>query len=153
MGKKTTMPMTLKNNLMNKKGLNYDDKYINLDVFLRICMMEYVKVRLMFVDQILSAIKILEFNNYCDVLYNDFENAVKIALYHKSEKWIEGAYTYLINNLEESFFSREDVVITLLPWINQTAFVKEYTNKHKAWIYVKELERMNVLSPGGSDNQ
>lgn len=43
--------------------------------------MEYVKVRLMQVDQILSAIKIMEFNNYCDVLYNDFESSVKIALY------------------------------------------------------------------------
>lgn len=66
----------------------------------------------------LSAIKILEFNNYCDILYTDFESSVKIALYNKSEKWIEGAYSYLINNLEDSYFTREDVVITMLPWIH-----------------------------------
>jgi hypothetical protein len=66
---------------------------------------------------VLSSIKILEFNNYCDVLFNDFENSIKIALYSKSDKWIEGAYSYLINNLDESFFTREDVIITLMPWI------------------------------------
>jgi hypothetical protein len=65
----------------------------------------------------LTALKILEFNNYCDILFNDFENSIKISLYNKSDKWIEGAYTYLINNIEESFFTREDVIITLMPWI------------------------------------
>ncbi len=80
--------------------------------------MEFVKVRLNQVDQMLSAIKILEFNNYCDILYTDFESSVKIALYNKSEKWIEAAYSYLINNLEDSYFTREDVVITMLPWIH-----------------------------------
>ncbi len=104
-----------------------DDKYINIDVFLRICVMEYVKVRLLQLDQVLSAIKILEFNNYCDILFNDFENSVKISLYNKSDKWIEGAYNYLINNMEESFFTREDVIITLMPWIHETCFAKEYT--------------------------
>ena len=108
-------------------------------------MMEYVKLRLNQVDQILSAIKIMEFNNYCDILFNDFETAVKVSLYHKSEKWVESAYSYLINNMEESFFTREDVIIALLPWIHSTVFVKEYTVKHKAWIYVKELERLNVI--------
>ena len=69
-------------------------------------------------DQILSAIKILEFNTYCDVYYNDFENSIKLSLNGKTEKWIEGAYTYLINNIYESHFTREDVIITLLPWIH-----------------------------------
>eukprot|EP00347_Sterkiella_histriomuscorum_P002505 403367891 len=129
----------------SRKQNSQDDKYINIDVFLRICVMEFVKIRLNQVDQILSALKILEFNNYCDILYKDFETSVKIALYNKSEKWIEGAFTYLITNLEDSYFTREDVVITMLPWIHSTAFVKEYTMKHKAWIYVKELEKMNVI--------
>ena len=71
---------------------------------------------------------------------------MKIALYGKSEKWIEEAYTYLINNLEDSYFTREDVVITLLPWIHSTGpMIKEYTTKHKAWVLLKELEKMNVL--------
>ena len=70
---------------------------------------------------------------------------MKIALHGKSEKWIEGAYTYLINSLEETYFTREDVVMALMPWIHGTAMVKEYTVKHKAWCWVKELEKMNVL--------
>jgi len=78
-------------------------------------------------------------------LYKDFETSIKIALFNKSDKWIEGAYTYLINNLEDSYFTREDVVITMLPWIHSTAFVKEYTVKHKSWIYLKELQRLNVI--------
>ena len=93
----------------------------------------------------LSAIKILEFNNYCDVLYNDFESAIKISLFNKSDKWIEGVYAYLMNNIDDAYFTREDVVITMMPWLHSTAFVKDYTTKHKAWIYVKELERLNVL--------
>lgn len=101
----------------------------------------------------LSSLRIAEFNNQCDILYKDFETSVKIALYNKSEKWIEGAYTYLINNLEDSYFTREDVVITMLPWIHSTAFVKEYTSKHKAWIYVKELEKMNVLESNWSTSK
>lgn len=36
----------------------------------------------------------------------------------------------------------------MLPWIHSTAFVKEYTTKHKAWIYVKELEKLNVIDSG-----
>mmetsp|Transcript_431 Transcript_431/g.478 ORF Transcript_431/g.478 Transcript_431/m.478 type:complete len:348 (+) Transcript_431:191-1234(+) len=137
-----------------KKSSNpMDDKYINIDVFLRICIMEFVKVRLLQIDQVLSAIRILEFNNYCDILYNDFENSVKISLYNKQEKWIEGAFAYLINNLEESFFTREDVVITLLPWIHDTFFTKEYTLKHKAWVYVKELEKLKVLDPADYEDK
>jgi hypothetical protein len=38
----------------------------------------------------------------------------------------------------------------MLPWINGTAFVKGYTSKHKAWVYVKELEKLNVLEQGAS---
>lgn len=101
----------------------------------------------------LSAIKILEFNNYCDILYNDFDNAVRISMFNKSDKWIEGAYSYLINNLEDSYFTREDAIITLLPWIHSTAFAKEYTVKHKSWLYVKELERLNVIDSGGSQQE
>jgi len=110
---------------------------VNLDVFLRICVTKFVEFRLDYLNRVLSALKVLEFNNYYDVLFNEFEQAFKTHL-GKSEKWCEAAYAYFAEALDDSYFTREDVVTALLPMINSTAFSKEYTLKHKAYVLVKE---------------
>ena len=64
------------------------------------------------------------------------------------------ALTYLRNNIEDnSILQKEDVVMTLLPWITGMAFVKEFTTKNKAWNHVKEMERYNVMDTGGGGNK
>jgi len=60
----------------------------------------------------------MELNNCCDILYSDFETAFKITLLNKSEKWIEAAYTYLLDNLEDPYFTREDIIMILMPLIH-----------------------------------
>ena len=125
-----------------------DEKYINIDLFLKICVLEYVKYRLSLLDHLLSALKITEFPSYSDLFFPDFDQAVRVTLLSKSDNWVESAYAFLITGLEESYFTREDVVIRLLGWVNGTVGLKEYTAKHKAWVNLKELERMGVL-----DNQ
>ena len=75
--------------------------------------------------------KIMNNNNFCDILFNDFESAVKIGLYQKSESWIESTYSYLNKHMKDVLFTKEDVIVSILDHIHSIKVVKEYTNRGK----------------------
>ena len=66
-----------------------DEKYINLDVFLRLCIIEFSSARVRQLEHFIYALKVTEFHNYCDLLYNDFESAVKCTYPSFTQRWID----------------------------------------------------------------
>jgi hypothetical protein len=64
-------------------------------------------------------------------------NAIKQSLNpNHSQKWIEGAYAQFIHEANEAYFTGEDVVIKLLPYLNGTLFIQGYSNKLTAMKHV-----------------
>jgi hypothetical protein len=128
---------------------SYEDKSINLDIFARICINEYVEKKILQMERLLAILRLEQSKNYTDLTFKDFKDAIKSTWNEKaknisdsllfSASKIELAYTHIIKELKMSTFDEEDVIIKLLPFLNGSLETRAFSIRYKCKYQVKGI--------------
>jgi hypothetical protein len=64
---------------------SYDDKNINLDIFSRVCINEYVEKKILQMERLLAILKLEQSKNYTSITFKDFKDAIKSTWNEKAK--------------------------------------------------------------------
>lgn len=134
---------------------SYDDKNINLDIFSRVCINEYVEKKILQMERLLAILKLEQSKNYTSITFKDFKDAIKSTWNEKaknvsdsllfSSNKIEAAYSHVIKELKSATFDEEDVIIKLIPFLNGSLETRAFSIRYKCKYQVKGINFQHLF--------
>ncbi|CAI2371021.1 unnamed protein product [Moneuplotes crassus] len=134
---------------------SFEDKNINLDTFMRICINQYVENRILQMERLLSCLQLDQTKNSTEVNFKNLKNAIKSTWNEKAKKTsdhllfssnkIEMAYTHILKEMRSATFDEEDVIIKLAPFLNCSFETRAFSQRYKSKAQVKELLEKEII--------
>ena len=144
-----------KSNTKSFAAKYYEDKYINIDIFIRVCLNEYTEKKILQMERLLAVLKIKQYKNYWELLYNDFKDAIKSTWNEKSKNGsdsmtfslnkINHSFCYVTNELKDPIYTEDEVILKLVPFLNWSMETRAFSLKYKCKNQVKELLDREVI--------
>ena len=106
-------------------------------------------------ERLLAVLKIKQYKNYCELLYNDFKDAIKSTWNEKSKNGsdsmiftlnkINHSYWYVTKELRDPIYTEDDVILKLVPFLNCSMETRAFSLKYKCKNQIKELLDKEVI--------
>lgn len=140
-----------------------EEKQINLDIFARVCINEYVEKKILLMERLLAILKLQQSKNYTEITYNDFKDAIKSTWNEKSknasdsllfsQNKIDLAYYHIIKEIRLPVFDEEDVIIKLIPFLNGSLETRAFSIRYRCKHQVKQLLDRDVIDASGPEKE